>query len=140
MVTCPRCGFDAEYLPGDLFTLRLRLLRRHHRRHRPRREGRRPGNRPAPPGPGGAVAQDAGPTDRLIEDDMRTKDVMTSLVVTVSPDTPLKDVARILVERGINAVPVADASNRLCGIVSEAERSPSRSRRPGRARPTRLGR
>jgi hypothetical protein len=21
MVTCPRCGFDADYLPGDLFSL-----------------------------------------------------------------------------------------------------------------------
>ena len=52
---------------------------------------------------------------------MRTKDVMTSPVVTVSPDTPLKDVARILVERGINAVPVVDAADRLCGIVSEAD-------------------
>jgi CBS domain-containing protein len=56
-----------------------------------------------------------------LEDDMRTKDIMTSPVVTVRPDTPLKDVARILVERGINAVPVVDAANRLCGIVSEAD-------------------
>ena len=52
---------------------------------------------------------------------MRTKDIMTSPVVTVTPDTPLKDVAALLVERGINAVPVADAGNRLCGIVSEAD-------------------
>jgi CBS domain-containing protein len=66
---------------------------------------------------------------------MRTKDVMTSPVVTVSPDTPLKDVARILVERGINAVPVVDAADRLCGIVSEAdlltlETADSRGSRP----------
>src|SRR4029450_9256587 len=53
--------------------------------------------------------------------DMRTKDIMTSPVVTVTPDTPLKDVAALLVERGINAVPVADAGNRLCGILSEAD-------------------
>src|SRR4029450_2075433 len=53
--------------------------------------------------------------------DMRTKDIMTSPVVTVTPDTPLKDVAALLVERGINAVPVADAGNRLCGIVSGAD-------------------
>ena len=52
---------------------------------------------------------------------MRTKDIMTSPVVTVTPDTPLKDVAALLVERGINAVPVTDAGNRLCGIVSEAD-------------------
>ena len=52
---------------------------------------------------------------------MRTKDIMTTPVVTVTADTPLRDVARILVERGINAVPVVDATDRLCGIVSEAD-------------------
>jgi CBS domain-containing protein len=52
---------------------------------------------------------------------MRTRDIMTSPVVTVTPDTSLKDVARILVERGINSVPVVDAAGRLCGIVSEAD-------------------
>jgi CBS domain-containing protein len=52
---------------------------------------------------------------------MRTRDIMTSPVVTVTPDTPLKEVARILVERQINALPVVDAGERLCGIVSEAD-------------------
>jgi CBS domain-containing protein len=46
---------------------------------------------------------------------------MTSPVVTVTPDTNLKDVAALLVERAINAVPVVDADGRLCGIVSEAD-------------------
>jgi CBS domain-containing protein len=52
---------------------------------------------------------------------MRTRDIMTSPVVTVTPDTSLKDVAALLVERTINAVPVVDAGDRLCGIVSEAD-------------------
>jgi CBS domain-containing protein len=52
---------------------------------------------------------------------MRARDIMTSPVVTVTPDTILKDVAALLVERGINAVPVVDAGDRLCGIVSEAD-------------------
>ena len=52
---------------------------------------------------------------------MRTRDIMTSPVVSVTPDTSLKDVAALLVERGINAVPVVDAGDRLCGIVSEAD-------------------
>jgi CBS domain-containing protein len=55
------------------------------------------------------------------EDDMRTGDVMSSPVVSVPPDASLKDVAAILVEHGINAVPVVDASDRLIGIVSEAD-------------------
>jgi CBS domain-containing protein len=52
---------------------------------------------------------------------MRTRDVMSSPVVTVSPDAPLKDVAGTLVEHGINAVPVGDGDDRLVGIVSEAD-------------------
>jgi CBS domain-containing protein len=52
---------------------------------------------------------------------MRTRDVMSSPVVTVPPDAQLKDVAAILVEHGINAVPVVDDGDRLVGIVSEAD-------------------
>ena len=69
---------------------------------------------------------------------MRTRDIMTSPVVTVAPDAILKDVAALLVERGINAVPVVDAGDRLCGIVSEADllalETPARGGQPHTAR------
>lgn len=52
---------------------------------------------------------------------MRTKDIMTTPVVTVGPERPPKDVAELLVERGISAVPVIDENERLVGIVSEAD-------------------
>jgi CBS domain-containing protein len=52
---------------------------------------------------------------------MRICDVMSSPVVSVPPDAPLKEVAATLVEHGINAVPVVDAGDRLIGIVSEAD-------------------
>jgi CBS domain-containing protein len=52
---------------------------------------------------------------------MQTRDIMTSPVVTVTPDTSLKDAAAALVEHGINAVPVVDDGRRLVGIVSEAD-------------------
>ena len=52
---------------------------------------------------------------------MRVRDVMASPVVTVTPDAALKEVASLLVERRINAVPVVDAGDRLIGIVSEAD-------------------
>jgi CBS-domain-containing membrane protein len=42
-------------------------------------------------------------------------------VVTVGPETQLRDVAATLVEHRINAVPVVDAGDRLIGIVSEAD-------------------
>jgi CBS-domain-containing membrane protein len=46
---------------------------------------------------------------------------MSSPVVTVAPDAYLKDVAAILVEGGINAVPVVEEGDRLVGIVTEAD-------------------
>jgi CBS domain-containing protein len=52
---------------------------------------------------------------------VRVRDVMASPVVTVAPDAALKEVASLLVERRINAVPVVDAGDRLIGIVSEAD-------------------
>jgi CBS domain-containing protein len=69
---------------------------------------------------------------------MRTREVMSSPVVTVPPDAPLKDVAATLVEHGINAVPVVDDGDRLVGIVSEAdlltlEATPGVRHRPGSA-------
>jgi CBS domain-containing protein len=69
---------------------------------------------------------------------MRTCDVMSSPVVSVPPDAPLKEVAATLVEHGINAVPVVDAGGRLVGIVSEADLLPLETgpgQAPGRVAP-----
>ncbi|MDT5284628.1 MAG: hypothetical protein QOJ20_5823 [Mycobacterium sp.] len=44
---------------------------------------------------------------------MRAMDVMTTNVITVSPDTSVQDVAKTLSERSISGVPVVDAQNRL---------------------------
>lgn len=52
---------------------------------------------------------------------MNVRDVMTTDVCTVGPDTPLKDVARLLVDRGVSGVPVVDAESRVLGIVSEGD-------------------
>jgi CBS-domain-containing membrane protein len=48
---------------------------------------------------------------------------MSSPVVTVPPDMPLKEVAKLLVTRAISAVPVVDAGE-LVGILSEADLIP----------------
>ena len=47
--------------------------------------------------------------------------IMTHDVVSVTPGTSLKEVARILVERRIAGVPVCDAGGRVLGIVSEGD-------------------
>ncbi len=52
---------------------------------------------------------------------MTVRDVMTKDVVSVRPETPLKDVARLLVERGISGVPVVSPSGEVLGVVSEAD-------------------
>jgi len=52
---------------------------------------------------------------------MNAKDVMTTEVVTVSPETTVQDLAKILSEKGISGAPVVDANQRLIGIVSEGD-------------------
>jgi CBS domain-containing protein len=52
---------------------------------------------------------------------MIVRDVMTEDVLTVLPDTPLKDVAQLLVTRGISGVPVVAVDGTVLGVVSEAD-------------------
>ncbi|MDD1769956.1 MAG: CBS domain-containing protein, partial [Methanomassiliicoccales archaeon] len=49
------------------------------------------------------------------------KDIMTKKVITVGPETTLREVARTLFENHISGVPVVDGSDRLLGIVSETD-------------------
>jgi CBS domain-containing protein len=52
---------------------------------------------------------------------MAARDIMTSPVAYVMTETPLKDVATLLLERKISAAPVLDDAGRLAGIVSEGD-------------------
>jgi CBS domain-containing protein len=52
---------------------------------------------------------------------MRAKDVMTTRVVSVRPDTSVKEIAASLLAHRISAVPVVDRDQRLLGIVSEGD-------------------
>jgi CBS domain-containing protein len=52
---------------------------------------------------------------------MQAKDVMTHDVVTVAPETAVEEIAALLLERRISAVPVVDASGGVAGIVSEGD-------------------
>lgn len=51
---------------------------------------------------------------------MKAADIMTTPVITVTPQTAVAEVAVLLAERGISAVPVVE-EGRLVGIVSEAD-------------------
>jgi CBS domain-containing protein len=52
---------------------------------------------------------------------MRAMDVMTGNVITVTPETSIQDLAKLLSQHGISGVPVVDADNNLVGIVSEGD-------------------
>ena len=52
---------------------------------------------------------------------MQAKDIMTAAVVTVRPDATVREIAGLLLERRISAVPVVDPDGRLLGIVSEGD-------------------
>ncbi|MDQ7820341.1 MAG: CBS domain-containing protein [Armatimonadota bacterium] len=75
---------------------------------------------------------------------LRAKDVMTSPVITVRPDTPIKDVAALMAAHHISGVPVVTDQGELVGIITEADlllaeargfRRPARLAPVGEARP-----
>ena len=51
---------------------------------------------------------------------MKVREIMSSPVVTVREDTPMLEVARLMVERRIGGVPVVRRDGRLAGIVTES--------------------
>jgi len=52
---------------------------------------------------------------------MKARDVMTTAVSSVSPDTPISEIAKILRDRKISAVPVVDETGIPIGMVSEGD-------------------
>lgn len=65
---------------------------------------------------------------------MKVRDVMTREVISVSPETPLRDVAALLAEHRISGVPVI-ADGTCVGIVSEADLLPKLVPASGRRAP-----
>ena len=49
------------------------------------------------------------------------REVMSSPVVTVSPETSVENCCKTLEEKQIRRVPVVDESGRCCGMVSQAD-------------------
>lgn len=52
---------------------------------------------------------------------MRARDVMTTSVVTVSPDMGISHVARIMLDRRVSGLPVMDDEGSLVGIITEGD-------------------
>lgn len=52
---------------------------------------------------------------------MQVKDVMTTEVISVSPATPISEVAEILHSHGFNGVPVVNDTGHTVGLISERD-------------------
>ncbi len=52
---------------------------------------------------------------------MQAKDVMTTGVITVEPEMTVREIAAVLADNGISAVPVVDEAGTILGIVSEGD-------------------
>jgi len=52
---------------------------------------------------------------------MLVQDIMSHEVVTVSADTSVREVAQIMVSKGLTGVPVIDRTGKLIGIVTQGD-------------------
>jgi CBS domain-containing protein len=52
---------------------------------------------------------------------MRAHQIMSRSVVTVSPETPIAEAAKLMLNHHIGGLPVVDAAGRLIGIVSDGD-------------------
>lgn len=52
---------------------------------------------------------------------MRVQQIMSTPLVTLTRETPLKDVSHVLLQHGVTGVPIVDASGSPVGIVSQSD-------------------
>jgi CBS domain-containing protein len=52
---------------------------------------------------------------------MKAKDVMTSPVISIEPETPVLQAVRLMLQRRISGLPVIDKDGRLAGMVTEGD-------------------
>lgn len=52
---------------------------------------------------------------------MQVKDIMTTNIITVAPDTKITEVARIIHEHNFNGLPVVDKESKIIGLITELD-------------------
>lgn len=52
---------------------------------------------------------------------MQAKDVMTTKLVTAEPETPIRDIAKLMLMHRISGIPIVDKSERVLGMISEGD-------------------
>ena len=65
---------------------------------------------------------------------MRVRDLMTTDLVTVTPEAPIKEAAALMVQHGVSGLVVTDGEGEAAGIVSEADFVKSEANRGARER------
>ncbi len=49
------------------------------------------------------------------------QDIMTKDIISIAVDASIRDLAKLLLSKDISGVPVLDANNNLCGMVTESD-------------------
>ena len=52
---------------------------------------------------------------------MQLRDLMTTSIVSIGPEAPLKEAARRMIEAGVSGLPVTTAEGNLIGVITEAD-------------------
>ena len=52
---------------------------------------------------------------------LKAKDVMTTEVISISPETKLHDAVKVLVDNKISGMPVCDSQGAVIGVISERD-------------------
>ena len=61
---------------------------------------------------------------------LTVKNIMTRDLITVSPDTEIVHAAKLLLEKGINGIPVVDRKGELVGIICQSDLIAQQKRLP----------
>lgn len=59
--------------------------------------------------------------DVEVPDELLVRDVLSRPLVTVAPETPLSEAARLMVRHGVASLPVVSEENEMLGLVSHGE-------------------
>jgi len=52
---------------------------------------------------------------------LEVQEIMTKEVITTTPDTPIENAARLIVDNKIGGLPVVDEDNRVVGVITETD-------------------
>jgi CBS-domain-containing membrane protein len=52
---------------------------------------------------------------------LKAKDIMTTDLITVSPDTEITQATKILLDKRVNGLPVLDSEGRLVGLICQSD-------------------